>query len=96
MTNQRTEASPLGFDIDNRRTRARVLQRAVPPPEDDQLTWRYAAHMVASDSLALADALDALRTAARAVIAEWDERGDGGCTRAVQDRLRVAVGGDDG
>lgn len=33
-----------------------------------------------------------LDDAARAVIAEWNVRGDGGCTRAVRDRLRAAVG----
>lgn len=75
MTDQHTEASPFGSDLDNRRTRARVLQRAVPPPEDDQLTWRYAAHMVASDSLDLCDALKAAEAERDALVARLDAEG---------------------
>jgi hypothetical protein len=36
-------------------------------------------------------AMDAVLDALQDVIAEWDARGDGGCTKEVQDALREAV-----
>ena len=52
---------PDGWAPSAARLRARVVQRTVPPPEDDELTWRYAVQMVAADSLWLADEVERLR-----------------------------------
>lgn len=38
------------------------------------------------------EALDRIRSAARAVVKEWDQRGDGGCVKTLQDQLREALG----
>ena len=63
--NTSTQADEIG-DPAAARLRATVVQRTVPPPEDDELTWRYAVQMVAADSLWLADEVDRLREFAQA------------------------------
>lgn len=39
------------------------------------------------------ESLDRIRSAARAVVKEWTDRGDGGCVKTLQDQLRTALDG---